>query len=146
MTKLIVFICVLFSTAIFSQESAEYTKAKEHYENGAFELAFNYIQIVKLTNEVPEELSSVMEIKTLQKLRRFSECLKSIEYGMDNINYSLSDLTIISEIKTKILNEKAFQKRVAVEKLKVTEKIKNENSSWDLMDKAKNSLKSIIGN
>lgn len=146
MTKFVVFICILFANISYGQDSAEFNKAKEHFANGEFELAFNYIQIVKLTNEVPPELSSVMEIKTLAKLRRYSDCLKSIEYGMDNINYSLSDLTTISEIKTNIQNEKEFQKRVAVEKLKVTEKIKNEKSSWDLMDKAKNSLKSIIGN
>lgn len=146
MNRLVIFILVLSTTASFGQNSDEFTKAKEHYKEGTYELAYNYIQIVKLTKEVPQEICSVLEIKTLQKLKRYSECLKSIDHGMDNMNYSLSDLSIISEIKIKIQNDKAFQKRVAVEKLKLKDKIKNESSSWDLMDKAKNSLKSIIGN
>ena len=130
-----------------TEESSEFQKAQDYYNDGAYELAYNYIQIVKLTKVIPEEKSSVLEIKTLQKLDKHEECLQRINYCMSNLNYSLSDLTAISEIKTQIQNDKAFQKRVAVEKLKMTEKVKNENASWNsVMDKAKSSLKSIIGN
>ncbi len=151
MYRLLIFILLLVPLASHTQSkttnSEEYEKAKEYFDNESYDLAYNYIQIVKLTNQVPIEESSILEIKILYHSKKYTECMDRLNFCMSNVNYSLTDLTAISEIKTKIQNDKAFQKRVAVEKLKVTEKIKNENSSWNsVMDKAKNSLKSIINN
>lgn len=153
MIRLVVFIIIISLAPLKGQEivlsngTAEYDKALQYYNDGSYDLAYNYIQIANLTKQVSAEQSSVLEIKTLYALEKHAECMKLIEYCLLNLDYSLSELSTISEIKTHVSNDVAFEERVAVEKQKLADKPKAEGTGWEsMLDKARSSLKTIIRN